>query len=107
MMSLVKKNIQYTILAKSLSTVKQDNHCSRKHGRFGMGCLSTKTVYVDSYHFVDLYDGSYKIHIREAHSIKKNSKMANDLDRIRHPVHDSESNQGKCKIGRASCRERV
>ena len=49
---------------------------------FGMGFSPTKKIYVDSYHFVDLQDGFDKIHIQEAHSIWKNSKMANGLNTI-------------------------
>ena len=61
-----------------------------------MGCSLTKTVYVDSHYLIDIKDGSNQVYFREARLVRKNSKMAYDLDRVRHPIHNPKSNQGEC-----------
>ena len=60
----------------------------------GMGCSPTKTVYADSHYFVDIKDGSDQVYFREARSLRKDSKMADDLNRVRNPIHNPKSNQG-------------
>ena len=49
-----------------------------------MGCSPAETVYADSHYSIDIKDGSNQVYLREACLIRKNSKMADDLDRIRH-----------------------
>ena len=67
--------------------------------RFGIGFSLVETIYVDSHYTVDFKNGPNQVHLRKACLVRKNSKMADDLDGIRHLVHDLKSNQGKC-IGR-------
>ena len=51
---------------------------------FGRGCLLTEIVYADSHYLVDIKDGSDQVHFREARSLRKDSKMADDLNRVRY-----------------------
>ena len=48
--------------------------------RFGMGCSPAETVYADSHYSIDIKDGSNQVYLREACLVRKNSKMADDLD---------------------------
>src|SRR3954464_5769737 len=91
-----EKSTQSTTLAKSLSIVNKILTTRKNLLCLSLGSSPTKTVHAKSPHFPNLQDGSHQIRVRKTCSLWKNSEMANDLNRIRHSIHFTKSNQRKC-----------
>ena len=73
-------------LWNQIFTARENLLCS------GMSCSPSKTIYVNSYHSIDFKDGSNQVYLREACLVRKNSKMADDLDWVWHKIYDPKGN---------------